>query len=386
MKKILIITTVSGFLYKFEMENVRILQELGYEVHYAANENVPAYIYDKEELTKRGIIFHHVDIYQSPYERKQNKLALKKLKELVRKEGIQYIHCHTPVGGMLGRQLGKDYKKTGIKVIYTTHGFHFYSGAPLKNRLIYYNAEKMFAKWTDVLITINSEDYVNARRFRLKPGGQVFKIPGVGLDLEAFKPVSDEVRNIYRKNLGLSEDTFFLISVGEFSRNKNHASVIKMLSNMKKDGENFENFHYGICGDGYYRRELEELIKNAGLEEVVTLYGYQNPVQPFVGAADALIFPSRREGLGMAALEALAMGVPVIAADNRGTREYMINEENGYICPWDDVDGYRRNLEKVMALSGEELARMKEFCVKSVEPFDKRYVSLIMRGIYERIG
>ena len=91
MKKILIITTVSGFLYKFEMENVRILQELGYEVHYAANENVPAYIYDKEELTKRGIIFHHVDIYQSPYERKQNKLALKKLKELVRKEGIQYI-------------------------------------------------------------------------------------------------------------------------------------------------------------------------------------------------------------------------------------------------------------------------------------------------------
>ena len=386
MKKILIITTVSGFLYKFEMENVRILQELGYEVHYAANENVPAYIYDKEELTKRGIIFHHVDIYQSPYERKQNKLALKKLKELVRKEGIQYIHCHTPVGGMLGRQLGKDYKKTGIKVIYTTHGFHFYSGAPLKNRLIFYNAEKMFAKWTDVLITINSEDYVNARRFRLKPGGQVFKIPGVGLDLEAFKPVSDEVRNSYRKNLGLSEDTFFLISVGEFSRNKNHASVIKMLSNMKKDGENFEHFHYGICGDGYYRRELEELIKNAGLEEVVTLYGYQNPVQPFVGAADALIFPSRREGLGMAALEALAMGVPVIAADNRGTREYMINEENGYICPWDDVDGYRRNLEKVMALSGEELARMKEFCVKSVEPFDKRYVSLIMRGIYERIG
>lgn len=385
MKKILIITTVSGFLYKFEMENVRILQELGYEVHYAANENVPAYIYDKEELTKRGIIFHHVDIYQSPYERKQNKLALKKLKELVRKEGIQYIHCHTPVGGMLGRQLGKDYKKTGIKVIYTTHGFHFYSGAPLKNRLVFYNAEKMFAKWTDVLITINSEDYVNARKFRLKPGGQVFKIPGVGLDLDKFKPVSDEERNIYRKKLGLSDDTFFLIAVGEFSRNKNHATVIKMFSEMKKDGEDLDKIHFGICGEGYFRNELEKQIRKEGLEDTITLYGYQNPIQPFLGAADALIFPSRREGLGMAALEALAMGVPVIAADNRGTREYMIHEENGYICPWDDVDGYRRNLKKVMELSKEELARMREFCVKSVEPFDKRYVSLIMRGIYERI-
>ena len=386
MKKILIITTVSGFLYKFEMENVRILQELGYEVHYAANENVPNYIYDKNELAKHGIIFHHVDIYQSPYERKHNKIALKKLKELVRKEGIQYIHCHTPVGGMLGRQLGKDYRKTGIKVIYTTHGFHFYAGAPLKNRLVFYNAEKMFAKWTDVLITINSEDYVNARKFRLKPGGHVFKIPGVGLDLEKFKPVSGEERRIYRERLGLSDDSFFLISVGEFSRNKNHASVIRMLSNMKKNGEDLKRLHYGICGDGYYRNELEEQIIREELEETVTLYGYQNPIQPFLGAADAMIFPSRREGLGMAALEALAMGVPVIAADNRGTREYMIHEENGYICPWNDVDGYCRNLKKFMELSGEELKRMKEFCVKSVEPFDKKYVSLIMRGIYERLG
>ena len=81
MKKILIITTVSGFLYKFEMDNVRILRELGYEVHYAANEYVPNYIYDKEELTRNGVIFHHIDIYQSPYERKQNKIALKQLKE-----------------------------------------------------------------------------------------------------------------------------------------------------------------------------------------------------------------------------------------------------------------------------------------------------------------
>lgn len=385
MKKILIITTVSGFLYKFEMDNVRILRELGFEVHYAANEHVPNYVYDKEELTRNGVIFHHVDIYQSPYERKQNKLALKALKNLVEKEEIGYIHCHTPVGGMLGRLLGKHFKKRGLKVIYTTHGFHFYAGAPLQNRLIFYNAEKMFAKWTDVLITINSEDYVNARRFRLKPGGQVFKIPGVGLDRNEYSPVSEDERRRFRLDLGFSDDTFFLISVGEFSRNKNHTTVIRMLSDMKKDGEDMSHLHYGICGEGYYRSELEELIRAEGLEDVITLYGYQNPIKPFLSAADALIFPSRREGLGMAALEALAMGVPVLAADNRGTREYMIHEENGYICRWDDTEGYRRNLARLRALSGEALARMKEFCVRSAEPFDKKYVSLIMRGIYERI-
>ncbi len=385
MKKILIITTVSGFLYKFEMDNVRILRELGYEVHYAANEYVPNYIYDKEELTRNGVIFHHIDIYQSPYERKQNRIALKQLKAIVRDEGIGYIHCHTPVGGMLGRMLGKDYKSTGIKVIYTTHGFHFYAGAPLKNRLIFYNAERMFAKYTDILITINSEDYVNARKFRLKPGGQVFKIPGVGLDLKKFFPISEEKRKEFRNNLGISDDTFFLLSVGEFSRNKNHISVIRMLSEMKRDGEDLSRIRYGICGEGYYRADLENKVKEAGLEDVITFYGYRTPVQPFIGAADALIFPSRREGLGMAALEALAMGVPVIAADNRGTREYMIHGENGYICPWNDITGYRENLKKLMSLTAEELKRMKDFCVRSTEPFDRKYVSLIMRGIYERL-
>lgn len=385
MKKILIITTVSGFLYKFEMDNVRILRDLGFEVHYAANEHVPNYAYDKDELTRNGVIFHHVDIYQSPYERKKNKLALEALKDIVKKEGIGYIHCHTPVGGMLGRLLGKSFADTGMKVIYTTHGFHFYAGAPIMNRIVFYNAEKMFAKWTDVLITINSEDYVNARKFRLRRGGQVFKIPGVGLDLSVFSPVSDEERLALRKKLKLSDDTFFLLSVGEFSRNKNHATVIKMLSAMKADGEDMSHLQYGICGDGYYRSEIEDMVRNEGLEDVVTLFGYRDPIRSFVGAADALIFPSRREGLGMAALEALAMGIPVIAADNRGTREYMIHEENGYICPWDDVDGYRNNLKKLMSLSDEELRRMKAFCVRSAEPFDKKYVSLIMRGIYERL-
>ena len=159
-----------------------------------------------------------------------------------------------------------------------------------------------------------------------------------------------------------------------------------MLSDMKKDGEDLSHIHYGICGDGYYRKDLEEQIIKEGLEKIVTLYGYQTPIQSFLGAADALIFPSRREGLGMAALEALAMGVPVIAADNRGTREYMIHEENGYICPWDDVEGYRKNLKRIMELTDSELEAMKFFCVKSVERFDKKYVSLIMRGIYERLG
>ncbi len=383
MKKVLIITTVSGFLYKFEMENVKLLQELGYEVHYAANRYVPNYIYDESELERNGIVFHHIDIAQSPYERKMNKKALGQLAAIIEKEDIRLIHCHTPVGGMLGRLAGKKYAGRGVKVIYTTHGFHFYKGAPKSTYMMFYMAEKYLAKYTDVIITINSEDYSNARKFRMREGGMVYKIPGVGIDLEAFQPMGEEERREARRSLGISSDTFFLISVGEFSRNKNHISVINMLKKMQEDGS-LGNLRYGICGDGYYREELEQAVRQNGLSDVVTFYGYRTPVQPVLGCADAFIFPSRREGLGMAAVEALAMGIPVIAADNRGTREYMIPEENGYINKWDDVDSYIKNLQALRTLSPERLKKMKDYCRGSVEQFDKKNTALIMSGIYER--
>ena len=359
MKKVLIITTVSGFLYKFEMDNVKILQDLGYEVHYAANRYVPNYIYDEEELVRRGVIFHHIDIAQSPFERKMNKKALGQIIDIIEKEDIKLIHCHTPVGGVLGRMAKKKCAAKGVKVIYTT------------------------ARSTDVIITINSEDYSNARKFRMREGGMVYKIPGVGIDLEAFKPMSDEEKRSARQMLGISPDTFFLLSVGEFSRNKNHITVIKMLKKMK-DEKTLGDLKYGICGDGYYREELIQTVEKLGLSDVVTFFGYRTPVQPVLGCADAFIFPSRREGLGMAAIEALAMGVPVIAADNRGTREYMIPEENGYICAWDDCEAYKKNLETIRHLSPERLRKMKEYCRSSVEQFDKKNTVLIMSGIYER--
>lgn len=383
MKKVLIITTVSGFLYKFEMDNVKILQDLGYEVHYAANRYVPNYIYDEEELVRRGVIFHHIDIAQSPFERKMNKKALGQIIDIIEKEDIKLIHCHTPVGGVLGRLAGKKCAARGVKVIYTTHGFHFYKGAPKSSYMLFYMAEKYLAKSTDVIITINSEDYSNARKFRMREGGMVYKIPGVGIDLEAFKPMSDEEKRSARQMLGISPDTFFLLSVGEFSRNKNHITVIKMLKKMK-DEKTLGDLKYGICGDGYYREELIQTVEKLGLSDVVTFFGYRTPVQPVLGCADAFIFPSRREGLGMAAIEALAMGVPVIAADNRGTREYMIPEENGYICAWDDCEAYKKNLETIRNLSPERLRKMKEYCRSSVEQFDKKNTVLIMSGIYER--
>lgn len=385
MKNILILTTVSGFLNKFERDNVRILQDMGYTVHYAANKNEQIYAFDEQELEQAGVQLHHIDIAKSPYLFKVNYKAYKQLIHIIETYDISVIHCHTPVGGLLGRLAGRHFRGRGLKVIYTAHGFHFYKGAPLLNNTIFYMMERMMAPYTDIMVLINEEDYKNACRFPLKKGGQVYKIPGVGLDLEKFSPLSCTRKSEARKKLGLKEDDFFIVSVGELNENKNHEAVIKALARMRDSGKDISDIRYGICGDGFFHERLLSQIKALGLEDNVTLYGYCRDVRGILGCAQASVFPSIREGLGMAALESLAMGVPVIAADNRGTREYMHSGKNGYVCGARNVDGYIRGIEKIRGFNEAQMNKVSTYCRKSVQPFAKAYTNEIMKNVYRTL-
>ena len=134
MKKALVITTISGFLPQFEMNDVHILQEYGYQVHYASNFNNPVYSVDKEKLKNEGIILHHIDIEKSPFALKANYKALKQLRRIIDNENINLIHCHNPMGAVTARLAAKCSHKNPY-VMYTAHGFHFYQGAPVKNWL-----------------------------------------------------------------------------------------------------------------------------------------------------------------------------------------------------------------------------------------------------------
>ena len=184
--KVLIVTTVSGFLWQFEKNTVEILKSQNAEIHYASNFENPAYAFDQKYFEENRIQIHPISIQKSPYRLKDNFSAWKSLMEIIEKEEIDTLHCHTPVGAVLGR-LAARFSKRQVKVIYTAHGFHFYKGAGLKNWLLYYQAERFLARYTDILVTINREDEKRARDFSLKDSGWVMKIPGVGVDRDKFR-------------------------------------------------------------------------------------------------------------------------------------------------------------------------------------------------------
>ena len=380
MKKVLFITTVSGFLYHFEMSNVRILQDMGYEVHYAANGNTQVYKTDETVKKNSGVIFHHVDISKSPKDVSRNLKAKNELVSLIRMLEIDLIHCHTPVGGMLGRLVGNACRDTGVKVIYTTHGFHYYNGAPVHYKL-FDMVERRLAGYSDAIVTINREDFKKAQSYRLRQGGRVYMIPGEGTDISRFSvEKKTSVRHEMRERLNLGKNDFFLLSVGELSANKNHKTVIKSIAKIKD-----KRVKYGICGAGPLKNQLREMIVRSGLQERVKLFGYRSNIDDYLYAADAFVFPSVREGLGMAAIEALASGLPVIASDNRGTREYMHDGENGYVCPSDSPSMFVKSIEKIRNMQAEERKKMETFCKDSVKRFDIQNVRPLMEKIYKEI-
>ncbi|MBR5515675.1 MAG: glycosyltransferase family 4 protein [Clostridia bacterium] len=382
-KKVLIIANQSGFLFKFEMDDVHILQSMGYEVHYAANADDKGYYYDMDILKKEGIIFHHVKIARSPYMLKMNISALRQIKRIIKENKINLIHCHTPVGGVLGRLAPVLCCKNKPKVIYTAHGFHFYKGAPLINNIAYQAVERFLALFTDTLILINKEDYLKAKRFLLRKKTEVYQIPGIGLDLDMFTPVTFEEKRGAREGLGIGENEYFVLSVGEMNENKNHRTVIEAIKKIKEKSLVDKDIVYGICGDGFFREDIEQYVQKNSELEGVRFYGYQCDIKEYYAAADLTVFPSKREGLGMAGLESLAMGIPVIAADNRGTREYMKDTVNGYVCKADDVDGFINGIVSVLKMPRNEKDEMVQNCINSVGDFSKDITADLMKKIYE---
>lgn len=377
MNKVLIITTNSGFVPQFEMNDVRILEEDGYQIHYASNFQKPIYRIETEELEKRGIRLHHVDIEKSPAHIRSNIRAWRQIREIITREKIDLVHCHNPLGGVVGRLAAGCGKKKPV-VIYTAHGFHFYEGAPKRNWLLYYTAERILARLTDVLITINEEDYKNACKFRLRKGGRVERIHGVGVDMEKFCP-DRAIEPEKRKELGIPEDAFHIVSVAELNDNKNQRLIIEALAGLRE-----ENIYFTICGKGRNRELLEKLAADRGVGRRVKLLGYRTDVKEILQTADCFVFPSIREGFGIAAVEALACGVPVIAADNRGTREYMQDGKNGILCGTMGTGEFARAIRRLCERPDyrNELAQA---CRESVSPYALSAVDTDMRRIYESI-
>lgn len=347
-KKLLYILNIAKKVNNFSYTSMIAVQELGIEFHIAGNWS---YETDEERLAdekKYGIRIHQVDFVRTPYH-PGNLKAYSQLKQIVKEENYDYIHCNTPIGGVLGRLVGKKYNIK--KIIYQVHGFHFYKGASKMSWAIYYPIEKWLAHYTDALITINHEDYELAKsRFKLRNNGNIYYMPGVGVDVLQNK-MDLSLREVKRKELCIPMDAFVLISVGELNTNKNNRVIISAMEN-----NNCDNIHYVVCGTGETEKDLKEQVITSRLQNNVHFIGYRSDVNELYQMADCFVMSSFREGLSRSIMEAMASGLPCIVSKIRGNVDLIEDGKGGFLCETTNVSKYA---EKINILVNDVELRKK---------------------------
>ncbi|RRK32630.1 glycosyltransferase [Schaedlerella arabinosiphila] len=379
-KKILMIASVASIIDLFNTDNINILLSLGYKVDVAANfefgsitsqERVDEY---KQELADHGITPFHVPIPRDVKDISNIINSYRIVKALIDTGNYNMIHCHSPIGGVVARLAAKEARKRGTKVIYTAHGFHFFSGASRKAWLLYYPIEKFCAGYTDLLITINQEDYKIGKTLGAK---KTVYVPGIGVHIDEIKNLAVD-RASKRAELSYQDSDFVFMSTGQVSLRKNHEVVIKAMALLQD-----HNIKYLIVGFGEEEKRLKRLVKELGVDNCVRFVGYRSDVKELLHVVDAFVFPSRQEGLPVALMEAMAVGLPIVASRIRGNVDLIADGVNGYLVDCDKPEQFTKAMEQIVC---SDTSGMREANQRRINRFDTSAVNKKMTRLYETIA
>ena len=335
MNKVLFTATVDSHILQFHLPFLKLFKEKGYEVHVATN---------GDEKIPFCDVKHKVSFERSPF--KINNLnAIKQLKKICDKEKFDIIHTHTPMGSVVTRIAAlKSRKKFKTRVIYTAHGLHFFKGAPLKNWLIFYPVEKFLSRFTDTLILINQEDYDLCKR-KFKKCRDIQYVPGVGIDEEKFNfEMTKKEKNDLRESLGLTEKDFVMIYPAELSKRKRQIWLINSIEKLLKE---HKDIHLLLPGKDSLNGYCQKLVKELGLEDQIHFLGYRKDIPKLLKISNVSVSAANQEGLPVNIMEAMYVGLPIVASNCRGNRDLVKDGENGYLISLENVKRYSECIREI---------------------------------------
>lgn len=286
------------------------------------------------------------------------------IRELVTREGYDIVHVHTPVAGFVTRFALRN-RPAGTKVVYTAHGFHFYQGGPVVQNLLFRSLEWLAGHWTDGLIVINSEDESAARKAGLVREGRLHYQPGIGVDTAQFSGRGHHAADVagLRAELSLPQEARLVTMIAEFIPRKRHVDVIEALAQLDDPA-----VHLLLAGAGPLRSEIEALAEAAGVGGRTHFLGYRSDIPVILAASDVLLLPSLQEGLPRSVLEAMSMGVPVIASRIRGVTD-LLDGGAGILVPVKSPGAIAQALRSALA-EPEVRERMQRVALERIGRFD----------------
>ena len=365
--KILYVTTV-GATMNFFTDFIEALITEGHTVDIATNDSV---IRVSDRYRELGCRVFTLPCSRSLL-RKGNLDSIKAIKKLVKAERYDIVHCHTPIAAACTRLACRKLRKTcGVKVFYTAHGFHFYKGAPFKNWLLYYPVEKLCSRFTDVLITINREDFAIAQK-KLHAKKTEY-VAGVGIDIAKFDKAQVD-QKLKRQELGIPEDAILFTTVGELGVRKNQKVMLEALAKTHD-----ERIHYALVGMGALTAEYERFARENNISHRVHLLGFRRDVAEIYKASDVCCLPSFQEGLPVSVMEAMACGLPVICSRIRGNTD-LIDASGGILFEPADIQECYQAVVEVLKMDLKQLGSANR---ERAENYSIEKITLRMKNLYE---
>ena len=383
MKKLLIVTTVPITLKAFLLPYADYFRGLGWKVDCLSRG-----VSSDEECALHFDACYDTNWSRNPFS-VSNFAALRdcvnKVRELAKKELYDIVHVHTPVAAFITRYALRNVKtELGTDVIYTAHGFHFYKGANCIKNFVFRTAEKIAAKWTDLLIVMNEEDFQAGVSFM--PRERVVKMNGVGLDLNYYSrnKIPPEKILEFRNSIGLGLGDKLFSFVAEFNPGKRHEDVIRALA--LTNAEN-NKLHLAFAGTGGLMSEMKELAGKLNVSERVHFIGFQKDVRPLIAASAAMVMPSKREGLPRSVMESMAMKTPVIGFDIRGTGD-LLKDGCGILVHDADkkIEGFADAMKYCAdEKNAHEISKITERAYNKISNFDIKVLIKKHEELYEMV-
>lgn len=336
-KKVLFTASIALHIKAFHLPYLKWFQENGYETHVACEGDESLPYTDKK---------WNVPFVRSPFSIGHFK-AYSQLKKIIDSQDFVMISCHTPMASIITRITSINARKKGCKLLYTAHGFHFFKGSPLFNWILFYPIERYLSAFADAIICINTEDFELIKEKGSKKC-DYYLIPGIGVEPKKFYPVSQEVKNELRIKNNFDKNEFLLIYAAEFIARKNHIFII---NSVLKDKESFSGIKIIFAGRGKLETQLQELAHNHGLSDVIRFIGFRTDIDQIYKMSDIGISSSKQEGLPINVIEEMMCGLPVIATYERGHKEIIQNDIDGYLFEKNNIRGF---IDSILSLKNSK--------------------------------
>lgn len=345
---------------------------------YFKNNNYKVHTVSNDDMKLKNVYkSYKIDIKRKPF-KFSNIKSLIQLKKIIEDGNYDLIHTHTPMGAAVTRIAAKmaNYKNT---IIYTAHGFHFFKKCPWINWILYYPVEKILSKYTDLIITINLEDYEFAKKhFKTN----IAYVPGVGFNEKKFDiSLNKKEKDDFRQYNGLSKNDFIISYIAEISNRKRQAYLIKTIAKM-----NITNEKFLLIGDAnkYNLNKIKKLIKKYKLEDIVKLVGFNDEIAEYLEISDLVISVSSQEGLPLNIMEAMYKKKPIIVTDCRGNTDLIQNMKNGIVVEMNN----QQQLMDAIYLLKNNMKLQKKFArnnKKIISKYSVKNVMIEMDKIYKGI-